>query len=142
MKPFQFQRLYESIIGDMGETFVLRRITGPSAGDYTVKGRIIEASLLSANPQISQTKRRVVVLANDVVASGFPTPFIPKQDRIVWPRFSRNTFAWSAEELAVWGDAELDFTGGEMSAAITGVDDTTRRVNGVLLAYSLEIAGA
>lgn len=142
MKSFQFEQLYKSLIGDIGETVTLRRVSGAYAGDYSVRARIFDANVLSANPQISQLKRTAIVLATDIVESGFPTPFIPKQDRIIWGRSSRNSLQWGQDEPVVWDSTDMDFPGGQINSVILSVDDTTRRVNGVMMAYVLELSGA
>lgn len=115
MTTASFHNLYRKMINDYGSEVVIRRLSGVGAGDYTVRARIIDAKVLSANPQISQKVRQAVILAEDVVSSGFPLPFIPKQDRII---------------------------SGSLNAAIVMVDDTTRSVNNDLLAYNIELSGA
>jgi hypothetical protein len=142
MKTFQFEHLYKSFVGDIGETVVLRRVSGDDAGDYTVRARIFDATVLNPNTQVSQTKRVAVILAADVVSSGFPTPFIPKQDRIIIGRSSMNALSWGAGNNVTYGDSSVSFSGGLINAVITSVDETSRRVNGVLMAYNIEIAGA
>ena len=64
---------------------------------------------------VEEGRRSAIVLAASVVASGFPLPFLVKQDRLAW---------------------------GTKSNAIVKVDDASRRVQGVLIAYELDLDGA
>jgi hypothetical protein len=98
-----------------GETVTLRRLSGAGAGDYAVRARVREFRPDDVTGAIQQGSRKAIVLAEDVAASGFPLPFLPKQDRVVW----------NGKVLV-----------------IHAVDDATRRVQGVLIAYELDLAGA
>ena len=109
-----YKRALASSMGP-GETVTLRRAAGTGAGDYTVAAWVTGYQPSDVAGMVQQGKRKVVVLADDVAASGFPAPFLPRQDRIVW---------------------------GGKTNVITAVDDASRRVQGVLVAYDLEIAGA
>lgn len=64
---------------------------------------------------VQQGDRKVILLADDVAGSGFPLPFLPEVDRV----------DWNGSLLAV-----------------KAVDDATRRVGGVTIAYELQVAGA
>jgi hypothetical protein len=98
-----------------GETVVLRRLSGANAGDYVVTARIMNFEPSDLAGSIQQGKRKAIVLADEVAASGFPAPFLPKQDRLIW---------------------------NGKTLVIHAVDDATRRVAGVAVAYELELAGA
>lgn len=99
-----------------GETVILRRLAGSGAGDYPVRARVkgFEPSA-DFEAGIEQGMRKAIVPAEDVEASGFPLPFLEKQDR----------FIWNGKTLV-----------------IHAVDDATRRVGGVQIAYDLELVGA
>lgn len=98
-----------------GETFVLRRLSGLGAGDYVTRGRVDGFTPSDFEGAVQQGTRTAIVLAEDVEASGFPLPFLEKQDRLVWAG---------------------------KTLVIQSVDDATRRVAGVLIAFVLELAGA
>lgn len=98
-----------------GETVVLRRLFGPNAGDYVVAARIMNFEPSDLDGSIQQGRRKAIILADEVAASGFPLPILPKQDRLVWAG---------------------------KTLVITSIDDATRRIAGVAMAYELEIAGA
>jgi hypothetical protein len=98
-----------------GETVLLRRLSGAGAGDYAVRARLMGFDPDDVVGAVQQGARKAIVLAEDVAATGFPTPLLPKQDRLVW---------------------------NGKTLAIHHVDDATRRVRGVLIAYELEVVGA
>jgi hypothetical protein len=98
-----------------GETFVLRRLSGLGAGDYAARGRVDGFTPSDFEAAIQQGTRTAIVLAEDVESSGFPLPFLEKQDRLIW----------AGKTLVV-----------------QSVDDATRRVAGVLIAFVLELVGA
>ena len=116
MTPDQIQASYVRVLSAAqgpGELVTLVRV-----GDLTVyQAHAWITGFLSAElvGEVQQGERRAVVLASDVVASGFPLPFLPKQDRIVWKG---------------------------KSIVIVSVDDATRRAQGVLFAYDLTLEGA
>lgn len=98
-----------------GETLVLRRLSGLGAGDYAARGRIDGFAPADFEGAIQQGTRTAIILAEDVESSGFPLPFLAKQDRLVW---------------------------NGRTLVIHSVDDATRRIAGVLIAFVLELAGA
>ncbi|MGJ0508853.1 MAG: hypothetical protein ACR652_17340 [Methylocystis sp.] len=98
-----------------GQTIVLQRLTGAGAGPYSVKARIVGADPSDVVGAVQQLRRKAIVSAEDVESTGFPVPFLPKQDRLIW---------------------------NGKTLVIIAVDDATRRLQGVLVAYELELAGA
>jgi hypothetical protein len=98
-----------------GETVILRRLSGTGAGDYQVRARVKGFAPADLEGAIQQGMRTAIVLAEDIESSGFPLPFLAKQDR----------FVWAGRTLV-----------------IHAVDDATLRVGGVQIAYDLELAGA
>ncbi|MGN6549754.1 MAG: hypothetical protein ACTHJ3_07665 [Pararhizobium sp.] len=116
MTPARLRAQYRRMLGAYGETVTLRR-TVPN-------GAPIEASALARvtgyQPNelvsgIEQGDRKVILLAEDVETSGFPVPFKTSgSDKIV----ARGTML-----------------------SIEAVDDSTRRVASVLIAYELRVRG-
>ena len=107
-----YSRILASSIGP-GELVTLVR-----AGDsnvYQAHAWVTEFIPQDLAGAVEQGKRRAIVLASDVIASGFPLPFRPKQDRLIW---------------------------GTKNNATTSVDDATRRFQGVLIAYEMDLDGA
>lgn len=93
------------------ETVVLRR----GAVTATVRARVTDyrpAELIGA---IQQGDRRIIVLAEDVVAAGFPLPFKTA----------------GGDQAIVRG----------RPTSIKAVDDTTRSDRGVTIAYELTVRG-
>lgn len=115
MTPETAKAAHRRQITSKGETVILRRLSGVGAGDYSVRARIMSFEPSDVVGSIQQGMRKAIVLAEDVVTSGFPTPFLPKQDRLVW----------NGKTLVVHA-----------------VDEATRRIQGVQIAYELELAGA
>jgi hypothetical protein len=97
-----------------GETVTLRRLSGQGAGDYEVVGWVTEMHASDVVGSVQQLRRKVIVLADSVTAADFPTPLLPKQDRLIW---------------------------NDKTLVITAIDDATRRVQGALVAYELELSG-
>jgi hypothetical protein len=64
---------------------------------------------------VQQLRRKAIVLADSVVGADFPTPILPKQDRLLW----------NGKTLVVMA-----------------VDEGSRHIQGVPMAYELELAGA
>lgn len=114
MSPADARDAYRRLMGN-GETVVLRRLADPGAGEYSVRARVSGFSPSDFDGAIQQGIRTAIVLAEDVESSGFPLPFLEKQDRLIW---------------------------NGKTLVIRSVDDATRRVDGVQIAYDLELAGA
>ncbi len=99
-----------------GDSVFLQR--GVAPGPVTRSTSPVQARFTSYTPEqlvgpISEGDRRVIVSADDVAASGFPLP-LRENDRV-----------------------DL---GGRL-LTIKYVDDTTRRVAGVLVGYELRVSG-
>ncbi len=115
MTPAEARDAYRQHIVN-GETVILRRLAaGPGAGDYSVRARVSGFSPSDFEGALQQGIRTAIVLAEDVESSGFPLPFLEKQDRLIW---------------------------NGKTLVIRSVDDATMRVDGVQIAYDLELAGA
>lgn len=115
MSPAQARQSLRNMLDRVGETVTLRRVAGASAGDYDVLARVMQADPSDVVGAVQQLKRKAIVDAEAVASSGFPTPFLPKQDRLVWQ--------------------------GKV-LVITAIDDSTRRIQGELIGYVLELSGA
>ncbi len=100
-----------------GETVQLMR--PGNAGVFFVQAWVTDFIPQDLSGAVQQGRRTAVVLASSVVASGFPLPFAVKSDRLVWA-----------------------LNGTPKSNVINKVDDATRRIQGVLIAYDLDLEGA
>lgn len=100
-----------------GEQVIIRRTNAAPAGptDITVWARITGYSPEELASGVMQGNRKAIISAEDVEASGFALPIKAKSTDAVVAR------------------------GGKMT--IQSVDDSTRRVGGILIAYELGIAG-
>jgi hypothetical protein len=107
---------YRVKIAKVGEAITLRRM-GPSGpvNEVTVRARVTGYQPNELVGGIKQGDRRLIILAEDVEASGFPIPF--KTGGI---------------DKAVVRDKVLN---------IGVVDDSTRRVGGILIAYDITATG-
>lgn len=119
MNPSAVQAAYVRALAKTqgpGESVTLRRGVPPSNTDYPgIRAWVTEFIPEDLEGAVEQGRRNAVLLASSVVASGFPLPFLPKQDFLIW--------------------------GGYIDA-ITSIDDATRRIQGVLIAYDVELEGA
>lgn len=119
MTPDEARSMYRDQIDLHGEDISIRRYNGTGVGrtyvDRPCRVRITGYSPAELVGSITQGDRRVIVLAEDL--DGESPPYkITKADKVVAARF--------ANELA-----------------IMAVDDNTRRVAGVLIAYDLNVRG-
>jgi hypothetical protein len=116
MDAAQARRDYREMIADVGEVITLRRNVPSGAPiEAQVLARVTGYQPKDLVGGIKQGDSRLIVLAEDVEAKGFPVPFS---------------------------------TGGSDKAIIRGktqnielVDDRTRRVGGVLIAYDITARG-
>lgn len=118
MLPDRAQASYERALAGQfgpGQTVTLRRLSGTGAGDYSVYAWVTDMQPSDVVGSVQQLKRKAIVLASVVASSGFPTPILPKQDRLVW---------------------------NGKTLVILAVDDGSRRLQGALMAYELELSGA
>ena len=113
MSPIAVQAAYARALGANGPAETVQLVRGGVS--YPVQAWVTDFIPSDLAGAVEQGRRNAVVLASSVVASGFPLPFIVKQDRLAW---------------------------GTKSNAITKVDDASRRVQGVLIAYELDLEGA
>jgi hypothetical protein len=101
----------------LGETVQIRRYTGTGSNrprfDVSVRARVAGYEPQQLVGSIQQGDRKVIVLAEDLINSGFALP-VTTNDKVVA----------RGKELA-----------------ILGVDDNTRRVDGVLIAIDLQVRG-
>ena len=109
-----YQRALASQFGP-GETVSLRRVSGAGSGDYSVSGWVMDMDQSDLVGGVSQLRRRMIILADTVTTSGFPTPILVKKDRVIW---------------------------NGKTLAIAAVDDGSRRIQDKLIAYELEVVGA
>lgn len=118
MSPDQVKASYRRALDGAGETIFLRRYSGSGTArvstDYAVKARVTDFQPHELIGGIVQGDRNIIAIAEDVTASGFPAPIIASSDK------------------AVVRGREL---------AIKAVDDNTRRVAGVLIAYEIKAGG-
>lgn len=98
-----------------GEVVTIRRAVSPTPGDYQVSAWVTHIEPSDVTGSVQQLKRKAIVLASDVVSSGFPLPFLPKQDRLIW---------------------------NGKTLVITAIDEGTRGIQGVVVAYELQLSGA
>ena len=108
------QAAYARALGANGPAEAVQLVRA-GVGSFAVQAWVTDFIPSDLAGAVEEGRRNAVVLAASVVASGFPLPFIVKQDRLVW---------------------------GTKSNAITKVDDSSRRVQGVLIAYELDLDGA
>ena len=113
MTPAQATASYRRQLAPF-DTVMLSRIGQPGAYG-PVAARIMGYQPTDLVLDVQQGDRKAVLLAGDVAASGFPLPFATGQDR-------------------------LDWNGALL--VVKAVDDATRRVAGVTVAYELQVAGA
>ena len=107
-------RALASVMGP-GEALSLQRGFGDTAVTYAVNGWVTGYDAQEMAGEVQQGRRKEIILASSVTDSGFPLPIVAQQDRI-------------------------GFAG--KTLAIVSVDEATRRVQGELIAYELELAGA
>jgi hypothetical protein len=98
-----------------GAMVTLIRAFGEGAGRYSVHAFVRGYTPADVVGAVQQGRRKAIVLGSDVVKCGFPLPFKPKQDRLEW---------------------------GEHTDVIFAVDDATGQIQGVTIAYELELQGS
>lgn len=115
MTPDAARGMYRRQIAANGETITLRRIGSPDQ-NFPVRARVMGFSPEELVAGLDQADRKVIVLAEDVETSGFPVPFDDG------------------------GSDKVVLSGGEI-LNVQSVDDHTRRVGGVLIAYEIVARG-
>lgn len=108
---------YRNMLADLGETIIIRRNNPSPAAptEVTVRARVAGYQPQDLVGGIKQGDRRVIVLALDLDASGFPLP------------------------LKTGGTDKAVVRGRVLNIGV--VDDSTRRVGGELLAYEITATG-
>ncbi|MPZ41307.1 MAG: hypothetical protein GEU95_25325 [Rhizobiales bacterium] len=117
MTPASVKASYRRMLDQVGEPILVRRYTGtgpnrPKA-DVEVRARVTGYEPHELIGAIQQGDRKVILLAEDLVAGGFALPIT------------------SADKVVVRGK-EL---------AIHAPDDSSRRIAGELVAYELQVRG-
>ncbi len=110
MNAADARAMYRREIAKHGEVISIVR----GASTWSVKARAISHTDRETSGNRVQNIRRFVIVAADLVATGFTHPFVEKSDRIV-------------------------FAGKTLT--ITVADDTRRRIGGELIAYEIEAMG-
>ncbi len=117
MSPDSARASHRRMIESSGEGVTIRRYTGTGLNrprfDARVKARVMGLRPDELTGSIIQGDQRLVVMADDLIAAQWPVPLV-KGDK------------------AVVRGKELD---------IEYVDDSTRRIQGVLIAYELRVRG-
>jgi hypothetical protein len=117
MTPNECRESYRENMDAVGETIVLRRYTGTGVGrvphDTNVRARVAGYSELELVGGIQQGDRRLIVLVEDLENAGFAMPVTPN-DKIVL----RGTMI-----------------------SILSIDDSTRRIQGELIALEIQARG-
>lgn len=112
MTPEESLDSHRTHIEARGEPIQLAR----GAVVYDIEKAIVKNAVpMQLSGNVQQLGRVLIVMHEDIVASGFPLPFQTKIDRVIW---------------------------NGKTIAITSVNDATRRIQGVQIAYEIELAGA
>lgn len=114
--PASWKSIYRATIG-VGEPIIIRRYSGSGTNrpffDAEVIGRVTNYHADEIVGLIQQGDRKVILIADDLIAKEFQLPITPADKCIV-----------RGKELAV-----------------IAPDDSTRRYGGVLIAYELQVRG-
>jgi hypothetical protein len=115
--PDETRQAYIEALDAVGETVVIRRFAGTGTGrvptDYEARARVTGYQEIELVGDIQQGDRRVIMLVDDLIDAGFPVPVTPT-DKVVL----RGTML-----------------------SIVSVDDSTRRLQGELIAYEIQARG-
>lgn len=117
MTPAQARGMYLRAMESHGETVLLRRVNPSPAAptEVSVRARITGYAPHELVGGINQGDRKIIILAEDVEASGFPLPLRGNSiDKVVFR--------------------------GKTPGIIT-VDDSTRRIGDTLIAYEIRATG-
>lgn len=106
---------YRKAMDRAGETILLRRQSPSGPQDYPVRARIVGYTAEEIAAGVQQGARKVIVLAEDIEKSGFPSPIKIRADAVI----ARG-----------------------LSMMIQSVDDSTRRVGTTFIAYEMQVIGA
>lgn len=117
MTPDEIKADYRTMIAEVGEPVAIRRYTGAGTNrpffDATVRARVTGYEPDELAGSIQQGDRKLIVLAEELIAAQIPLN-LRKGDK------------------AVVRGTELN---------IEAADDSTRRVQGELIAYELQVRG-
>jgi hypothetical protein len=117
MTPEAARATYQRMLGGNFEQVLIRRYAGAGTSrprfDGPASARVVDYKPEQLVGSVQQGDRKLIVMAEDLEKVQWPTP-IRKNDK------------------AVVNGKELN---------IEGVDDHTRRINGVLIAYELQVRG-
>jgi hypothetical protein len=117
MTPAETRQAYMEAMDDAAETISIRRFTGTGIGrthvDTQARARVTGYQERELTGTIQQGDRRIIMLVDDLIAAGFAVP-VTANDKVVL----RGTMI-----------------------SIVSVDDSTRRVQGELIAYEIQARG-
>lgn len=117
MTPAEVRQSYIEAMDAAGETIVVRRYTGTGVGrthvDTNVRARVTGFQERELVGTVQQGDRKIIMLVDDLINAGFVIP-VTANDKIVL----RGTMI-----------------------SILSVDDSTRRVRGMLVAYEIQARG-
>ncbi|MEP9389656.1 hypothetical protein [Mesorhizobium sp. KR9-304] len=117
MTPDEAKDAYSRAMDVAGEAIVIRRYTGTGQGrpffDASVRARVVDYEPHEIIGAIKQGDRKLIVLAEDMIAAQIPLDL------------------HNGDKAVVRGK-ELN---------IEAADDSTRRMQGVLIAYELQVRG-
>lgn len=119
MTPDEARQMYRDQMDAHGEDIVIRRYTSTGVSPRTYVDRPCRARVVGYQPSelvgaIAQGDRRVIIMAEDLEGES-PAFTLAKSDKVYAERFNE--------------------------IAILGIDDSTRRVDGELIAYELHCRG-
>jgi hypothetical protein len=106
---------YRRHLQQNGEPISILRPGTPNQTFPDLLARVVGYQPREIVGNVQQGDRKVILLAEDVAASGLELPFRAKADRIVW---------------------------NGKTMVVQAVDDATRRIAGVLIAYEIRVSGA
>jgi hypothetical protein len=117
MTPAEVRQSYRENMDAVGETIAIRRYTGTGVArvpaDTDVRARVTGYDERELVGTIQQGDRKIIVLVEDLTSAGFAIPVTPN-DKVVLR--------------------------GTMISIVT-VDDSTRRIQGELVAYEIQARG-
>jgi hypothetical protein len=117
MTPAETRQAYMEAMDDAGESISIRRFTGTGVTrtyvDTNARARVIDYQERELVGTIQQGDRKIIMLVDDLIAGGFAVP-VTANDKVVLR--------------------------GKM-ISIVSVDDSTRRVQGELIAYEIQARG-
>lgn len=117
MTPDEVRQSYREAMDAAGETISIRRFTGTGVGrthiDTDARARVTGYQERELVGTINQGDRKIIMLVDDLIDAGFAVPVTPN-DKVI-------------------------LRGSMIS--IVSVDDSTRRIQGELIAYEIQARG-